>query len=260
MLPRTVTTSDLQQVIYNKSFTTSHLQQVIYNKSFTTSHLQQVIYNKSFTTSHLQQVIYNKWFTTSDLQQVIYNKWFTTSDLQQVIYNLQQVIYNKWFTTSLPNATGIKKKLFLLYTYFYFVLTQLHYLENLFYFIIIPKNILIILNENMDIFFESSIKKKRKNDVIFILFTFISQVRPGSVYSERSEAKGRAESRELGWKRRKWIKKKRYDDDDDDDDHVFCTPPSPLQIWRKVSFFEENFVFSRKVTKTLSFFPFFLWA
>ena len=38
--------------------------------------------------------------------------------------------------------------------------------------------------------------------------------------------------------------KKRYHDDDDDDDDdgdVFCTPLSPLQIWKKVSIFEENF-------------------
>lgn len=51
---------------------------------------------------------------------------------------------------------------------------------------------------------------------IFVLF-----------YSERSSAEGRAESRELGWKK-KVNKKKRYhdaDDDDDDANHQFCTSP-----------------------------------
>ena len=60
--------------------------------------------------------------------------------------------------------------------------------------------------------------------------------------SERSEAEGRAESRELCWKRRKWMKKK-----NDDDDDVFCTPLFPLQIWKKVSIFEENFETQQKI-------------
>ena len=40
-------------------------------------------------------------------------------------------------------------------------------------------------------------------------------------------------------KKKKMDEKKGYHDDDDDD--VFCTPLSPLQIWKKVSIFEENF-------------------
>ena len=42
-------------------------------------------------------------------------------------------------------------------------------------------------------------------------------------------------------KKKKMDEKKRYHDDDDDDRDVFCTPLSPLQIWKKVSIFEENF-------------------
>ena len=63
-------------------------------------------------------------------------------------------------------------------------------------------------------------------------------------HSERSEAKGRVESRKLCWKRRKWMKEKGTTTDRPTTTFfVSPPPPSHLQIWRKVL---KSFIFWRK--------------